>query len=670
MLSSYPKLQSDGRERSVNDSSRAYLEEEEEGGSRTDESNPGDEEDGVDGLSDEGDGRDDEDDNIDDAKSNADPIESRDSLWESETPLPPLPSARDRHSLIELLTAELANSDLPAQTDIPPYLETFEVEIPDNEVVIGAVPVDEIEAREREVEDARIRQAQLEADQYRMRESQLAHKEKIVKDRLLEEAQRRHDALVRREKQLVELSELRARRIRTLYRQCEAHLLGVLQHQQAQVQREYGDFTESRVPESIRRLRVTWKGIPQTLAVRVRRLNAVKDKLPRGSYVLVATLYDRLGGHAMHWSNWDIENSLEERKKSDHDYRKGKRRRRPNFTRPFTHKGRYFHTDVVVEQRVDIVCPPESARRPANVIIFELFRLADAPDEDMGNGEVLTKRRRKRPRRDTSPLTDAVVGWGVLPMCTPDMALVSGKYKIPMLRGELDTTMDKFRDIEQIYTHDLSSWLCNLYIQTVVKNDFVGLDAGTSKRFDAEIDVQGDLYSLRSPQLVENDFGRYARRISSPATKTGGGGGTVRRRRKFRKLEGNTVSERQIEASGATANTTLTDGEDNSNTFRTTRRRHGNGSWWSPSQWILRDKGNTRVYVRKLFGLILVLYVVVANDKLRDSLEIESHQLCLCQRVQLRRLVLYRRQRRVVVLVRLQLVLAVARSRVRRTAKI
>lgn len=595
----YAKLSAGGFD-AVSDAADTLKEDDQDDVSDDEQDDDNEEEDG-----DEDDG----DDDGDDADDRA--MESRDSLWDSETPLPPLPNAHDRRSLVELLTNELAADD--SHSAEPPYLETFEVEIPDSEVVLGAVPVEEVESRERELEDARIRHAQLEAEAYRARETRLAQKESIVKDRLVQEAQRQHDALVRREKQLAELAALRARRIRVLYQQCETHLLNVLREQQAVVSRVYGDFAASRVPESLRRLRVAWRGVPQTLAVRVKRLNAVKDKLPRGNYVLVATLYDRLGGHAMHWTNWDPEGPSDRRDHSRNGLQRAKRRRRPNFTRPFLHRGRFFHTDVVVDQRLDVVCPPESARRPANAIVFELFRLADAVEAS----DTPHKRRRRR-ARGVAEVADAVVGWGVLPMCMPDLALVSGKFKVPMLRGELDATMDKFRDVEHMYARDLSAWLCNLYVQTSVKDELAGFhghqESGEAG-YDVQVDAQRVLYDSRPSKLVENGFGRYVRRVSADLTVAGAGnrdGRSIRRRKKS--ADAGTTStiddctgacDRQAEASAATTLTTTTEDEHDLdghlNGHRgSRRRRRGDDKWWSPTRWLARGKGSTRVYVRWL----------------------------------------------------------------------
>ena len=75
-----------------------------------------------------------------------------------------------------------------------------------------------------------------------------------------------------------------------------------------------------------RRWKVDWNRSPQPIQVKLKCLRGIKDKLPGmfcvhvvllhvpswseiflvfsvGRYVLMASLYDRLGGHVMKWSN-------------------------------------------------------------------------------------------------------------------------------------------------------------------------------------------------------------------------------------------------------------------------------------------------------------------------------------------------------------------------------
>lgn len=447
------------------------------------------------------------------------------SFWDVDTDssiLAPLPlGTLEDHSIIDVLAEELL------QRAIPEYMEQFEVVVPDAEIVVGSVPVEEIEQREQDVEEANLRRAEIESELYRKREAHLAKQEAVARARLLREAKKRHEALERDKLQQVQALQLRTRRLKYVFQQAENHLKDELRRQQAHMHRLYGDLVPSRVPQSRKRYRAEWQKIPMTIKIRVKMLSALKDKLPSGHYVLVSTLYDRLGGHALHWSAWDPEYDPRKARSSRPPHQSGDsvplvgnqiQLGKPNFTRPFFHRGRFFDTEAVVNQSMYVVCPPECALRPGNVLIFELFLLAPA-----------TRERAAR-RRQHHHLDDQVVAWGAMPLTTPDSQHIRGKFKVPLLRGEMDPTMDKYGDIARMYESDLSAWLCNLYfVVTHLEKRLprprgslgatrAAGDDGDADDFDLEIDESSGLFR------VENNHQRYMRKLTKVNLKLGRSG--------------------------------------------------------------------------------------------------------------------------------------------------
>jgi hypothetical protein len=87
------------------------------------------------------------------------------------------------------------------------------------------------------------------------------------------------------------------------------------------------------------------------------------------------------------------------------------------------------------------------------------------PDADADADELEDEKRERRERTviDESLKRDQVVGWGVFPMCHINFDVVQGKYKAPILRGELDRALDKYAGIEQRMADNLDCWLGNLY---------------------------------------------------------------------------------------------------------------------------------------------------------------------------------------------------------------
>jgi hypothetical protein len=176
-----------------------------------------------------------------------------------------------------------------------------------------------------------------------------------------------------------------------------------------------------------RRFRVEWDLTPQPIEMRVHCLRAVKNKLPKGAYVLLLSQRDRLGGAPLMWSRLGA-------------YGIGENH--PASTRPVKHYGRYFDRTMKVEDSVYALCPPKNQIKPSNVFVIELFQLASR----------------------TNP-TDRVVAWTALPISNTHFTVVNGKFRLPMLRGELSPSVQHFRSMESIMAEDLNAWLCNIYVE-------------------------------------------------------------------------------------------------------------------------------------------------------------------------------------------------------------
>lgn len=60
---------------------------------------------------------------------------------------------------------------------------------------------------------------------------------------------------------------------------------------------------------------------------------------------------------------------------------------------------------------------------------------------------------------------DYVVGWGVFPLVNSDFAVNEGKFKVPLLFGNVNPNIDKFEKIEARMMQDLDNWTANLYFE-------------------------------------------------------------------------------------------------------------------------------------------------------------------------------------------------------------
>lgn len=60
---------------------------------------------------------------------------------------------------------------------------------------------------------------------------------------------------------------------------------------------------------------------------------------------------------------------------------------------------------------------------------------------------------------------DYCVGWGAFPLLNSDFEHNEGKFKVPLLFGNVDPQIDRFEVIEDKIMDDLDNWTANLYFE-------------------------------------------------------------------------------------------------------------------------------------------------------------------------------------------------------------
>lgn len=371
----------------------------------------------------------------------------------------PVPTEANDYAVIDIWKNELEQDVIPA------YESDFATQVPLHELLVASVPVEQIERRERQIEQSRVDKAKVEAEIYRQRELAFLRREKQLGETFdekqhmieLKMEQRQAEQYKRMAHQKVHLTHL--------FHQAEVHMSNVLAKQHAHVEKTFGTLepSSSEKPTTTSdggtKYRVEWHKIPQPVHIRCYLMRAIKDKLPLGHYCILVTLYDRLGGHPLTWSVL------------------GDDTRQRSVTKPYFHKGRFFDTEWHINQDVVSICPSPEDLRPANVFIFELYLL---------QGKYSSH--------------DQVVGWSCLPMTSPNFEIVRGQFRIPFLRGEMDLSLDKSEDIEALYRADLSSWLGNFYVEiSPLPRECIDQANGSvfQREFDVEMDWNNDRLQLR-----------------------------------------------------------------------------------------------------------------------------------------------------------------------------
>lgn len=290
--------------------------------------------------------------------------------------------------------------------------------------------------------------------------------------------------------------------IHRAFRRAESQLKKALNRRSASVKTMYGDLTMADGQyggSKGRRWKIDWNRTPQPIQIKLKCLRGVKDKLPKSRYVLMVSLYDRLGGHVMKWSNL-------------------KGQQWGGATLPLHHDGEFFNVELKLDQSVFTVCPSKPDMRPGMLLLFELFIL----------------------RGPVTP-TDKVVGWACFPVCDSEFNVIDGKYKTPMLRGDCDPAIDKFEMTEKLMAHDLENWLCNLYFEIVklprymggqkeyeVELQFTSGMLGSPPRtntgeenVDGEKAIFGSTYDLNSGSQMGSRVGSQMELSDRPASSAG-----------------------------------------------------------------------------------------------------------------------------------------------------
>lgn len=304
-------------------------------------------------------------------------------------------------------------------------------------LLVKKVPAEEVARRLKEKEDGRLNQLKKAADDYARREVELAQREQSARLRVVAASRKAEEERLKQRCDDMSVHIARERGIRRHFSRARDRLFRVLQQQQGYIRETFGSISTSS-SVAARRYRVNWELLPKPVEVRIHMVRAVKDRLPRGRYVFLLSMQNRLSGRPLRWSKI-------------HSYAGTAGFKTPHsstsfpaMTTPFKHKGRFHDLKLRVAQSVFALCPARGDLQPGNVFILELFKLAEK-------------------NNDARP---TVVGWTAFPMSSsPNFGVVKGKLKLPLLRGQVDRSFEKFSQIEKVVGDSLSNWLGNAYVE-------------------------------------------------------------------------------------------------------------------------------------------------------------------------------------------------------------
>ena len=241
-----------------------------------------------------------------------------------------------------------------------------------------------------------------------------------------------------------------------------------LYRQKAILKERFGTLM-SNEQSAARRYELMWFRVPQPIEMRIHLMRCVSNKLRRGNFCILATMYDRLGGHMISWTKFPKGVGIANSDAPFHH--------KSAATRPIHYSGKYYDRELRFDQSVFALCPAACDVRPSNVIVFELYEMAS----------------------NTNP-RDKVIGWSVLPMVDAHFRIIHGRFRLPFLRGPFDRGIKKYDDVEKRYASDLSLWLSNLYIDIRHLPREIHENGSQSARgeFDIEYDHVNSVLNLGS----------------------------------------------------------------------------------------------------------------------------------------------------------------------------
>ena len=350
------------------------------------------------------------------------------------------------------------------------YLDEFDHDAPDKEIIIGSISLADVEMQERKMQEDRLVSLQKEAARQRRRTENLTRMEAAAKERVLAEHDRLHHVLERKRLLMQRKAKLIEQKLRRSFQRKKELLRENLEKQKGIVTERLGHLQErpDHLGLTMSMFGVNWKHVPQPVEMKIHLARAVRDRLPNGRYVMLLTLYDRFGGNPLYWTELGLS---------------GAGVGLPGATEPVRHNGRYYDTEMIFDESVYTVAPSDQDLRPTLTYVLELYQLG------------------------TARWPDKVVAWAAFPAVDVDVNLYSGRMKVPFLRGPIDKTIDKYRSIEQTYCKDIDRWLFNLYLDVYMLPKEVVLGDGTSLRDrEIEVDYTRHLLALRDPSPVDSNL--------------------------------------------------------------------------------------------------------------------------------------------------------------------
>eukprot|EP01065_Artemidia_motanka_P040486 TRINITY_DN5089_c2_g4_i1.p1 TRINITY_DN5089_c2_g4~~TRINITY_DN5089_c2_g4_i1.p1 ORF type:complete len:2023 (+),score=556.61 TRINITY_DN5089_c2_g4_i1:65-6133(+) len=341
-------------------------------------------------------------------------------------------------------------------------LEEFDTEVRGKTLVIDKFSVDNaLEMRRKRLSELEKKEME-EMEQHKKRMERMVTYESRALKRV------RDEAATARQVEAKRFGEARQRRsivkgnIKKYFFQSGGKVVDFIKTRQSQVLNKYGEMTTTQT-EQYDLDKINWDAIPQQLEVHVTSVRGLKNKVPKGEYMVVVSKFNQLGGSTERWSYRDPGSKVPPAcpLHDPGDPANDEAREHCEIcqgwiggTTPVVHRATYSDVDLPFDASVHTVLPPREQIKPYNVFIFELVRLPSARERMIAEAEDNSIGAR--------PLT---VGWGAFPVIDGFFRVVKGKYKTALVRGPVDMHVEHFKTLENRIKDDIENWVGNLYFE-------------------------------------------------------------------------------------------------------------------------------------------------------------------------------------------------------------
>eukprot|EP01062_Namystynia_karyoxenos_P031566 TRINITY_DN23414_c0_g1_i1.p1 TRINITY_DN23414_c0_g1~~TRINITY_DN23414_c0_g1_i1.p1 ORF type:complete len:1935 (+),score=647.67 TRINITY_DN23414_c0_g1_i1:95-5899(+) len=302
------------------------------------------------------------------------------------------------------------------------YAGQVEREFHEEAVDVGEVVPEVVEHEQEHIDRLQELEDRKWGELAELRQEELRLREQEARDRVLAARRQNRDALAELMVRTRE-TELQARNmVQRMWKRGEDSLLTATRRRRGQLE-HYHDKTQD--VKTGRRWIAEWLKAPQPILLTLHALRGTRSKLSEGYYVVHAGVYDVLAGQPISY----IARAEDECQGN---------------TKPHRYLGKFYTAELTVGETLRMVCPSAALLRSHAVLQFEVWQL-------------------KQQNRSRYQPTDRIVGWGAWPLVVADFSVRHGKWKVPLLKGTPDHSVDTFHQMQHLIESDLHNWLGNLY---------------------------------------------------------------------------------------------------------------------------------------------------------------------------------------------------------------